>query len=320
MGEQHLDRLPEPHGRDVGVGLGDGAGDVARVFMLLAGDLAGIGVGAAAGLRWTGLAGLLARPVARGSLPGRAAVRVRAVAAELLDLVTLGADVAVVLRVPLDVGARPGSVGPAGLVPSRQIASQSSAGQWTTGMCGAISRSTSQPSKGPVPYAVSAITRSGWRLETRLHPFEHGLRGPDLRLPDRPSGFDVEDYAVIGVDQVVVRLAEERRALARRRPLAGRVREGRELRLHLRGRAEGVRAFTRTSGVHARTVERLQVFPDGARRCLRVDAGRVPLVLRDRVLLVRVRLDEARVDGHALATHQALGDAARDDRLEQMPQ
>ena len=50
MSEQHHDLLSEPHCGHVGTGLGDFPGDVSRVLVLLAGDLAGICVGAASGL------------------------------------------------------------------------------------------------------------------------------------------------------------------------------------------------------------------------------------------------------------------------------
>ena len=81
-----------------------------------------------------------------------------------------------------------------------------------------------------------------------------------------------------------------------------------ELRLHIARGPEG------------RVVEHGQILAHGARRGLGVDRLRSPVLLRRRILLVGIRLDQAGVHGEAIAADQALGDAPRDHRLEEMPE
>jgi hypothetical protein len=45
------------------------------------------------------------------------------------------------------------------------------------------------------------------------------LRRADLRLADGARGFDIDDYAMIRVDQIIGRVGEEGGSLALRRPL-----------------------------------------------------------------------------------------------------
>ena len=66
MGEQHLDLLSLAPGGDVGVGLGDVAGEVPGPFMDRAGDLARRRVGAAAALKGAGVTVGLAGPISVG--------------------------------------------------------------------------------------------------------------------------------------------------------------------------------------------------------------------------------------------------------------
>lgn len=108
--EKPLDVLSQFHRDHVLVGFGCVAGDLPGVFMLLAGDGSGIGVRAAPRLRGASLAGVLQAPVFGDALAGRAAVPVRIIAAELLQLVPLRADVLVVLGITLEVGPGTGSV------------------------------------------------------------------------------------------------------------------------------------------------------------------------------------------------------------------
>jgi hypothetical protein len=39
--------------------------------------------------------------------------------------------------------------------------------------------------------------------EAGFRPLDHRLRRPHLRLPDGSGGLDVDDHAVIGVDQII---------------------------------------------------------------------------------------------------------------------
>ncbi len=83
---------------------------------------------------------------------------------------------------------------------------------------------------------------------------------------------------------------------------------GGELWLYLAGRAE------------RRLVQRVKILADCARCVCRIDLGNVPLILGRRVLFVRVRLNQAGINRHTLATHQPFRDAARNGRLEETAQ
>ncbi len=146
------------------------------------------------------------------------------------------------------------------------------------------------------------------QVEPGLHPVQHGLGRADLGLPDGPCRLDIDDHAMIRVDQVIVGIAEECWPLARRGPLAGRVGMRGELGLDLAGGPEG------------RLIQRVEILAHRAGCFGRVNPCGVPLLLRRRVLVVRVCFDEAGVDRHALAADQALSDAARHRHLEQVTQ
>lgn len=67
-------------------------------------------------------------------------------------------------------------------------------------------------------------------------------------------------------------------------------------------------------------VQDVQILANGSGRISWIDPPRVPVLLRRRVLLVGIGLNEARVDGHALSADQALFNAPRHGRLEQVAQ
>ena len=162
----------------------------------------------------------------------------------------------------------------------------------------------------PVQQRPRAVRRVGDQAlgpqaEAVHGPIDHGPCGAGLGLTHRARRLDVHDDRVVGVDQVVVRVGEEGRPLQRARPLRRRVGMGGELRGLAAGGAEG--------GV----VQRLEILLHRARREGRVELLGGPLMDRRRVLLVGVGADEAGVHGETLAAHQALGDAAFDDPLEQ---
>ncbi len=64
MGEEHLDLLSELHRDVVLAGFGDSASDLTGIFVLLAGDLAGVGIWATLGFGWARLADFLQCAVA----------------------------------------------------------------------------------------------------------------------------------------------------------------------------------------------------------------------------------------------------------------
>ena len=100
---------------------GDVAGDLAGVFVFLAGEGFGIGVRAALLFRRTGLTGQFQGAVFGPTFTGRPPVRVGMLPAELLQCLTLGADVLVVFGVPLEARPAPGAVAAAGLVEDRDV-------------------------------------------------------------------------------------------------------------------------------------------------------------------------------------------------------
>lgn len=84
MREEHLDLLSELHRDVVLFGLGEVACNLPRIFVLLAGDLAGVRIWAAFGFGRTGLTDLFQGAVAGRAFTARPTVRVGVIAAELL--------------------------------------------------------------------------------------------------------------------------------------------------------------------------------------------------------------------------------------------
>ena len=92
MREEHLDLFPELHRDVVLAGLRNVAGDLAGIFMFLAGDGPEVHVRAAARLRGARLAGELEAAVFGDALAGRPPVQVGIVPAELLQFAALRAE------------------------------------------------------------------------------------------------------------------------------------------------------------------------------------------------------------------------------------
>ena len=82
---------------------------------------------------------------------------------------------------------------------------------------------------------LSAVGGLGLQRRT---PLDHRLRRPNLGLPNGSRRLDVDDHAVVGVDQIIGGVGEEGMPLVRARPLGRRIRSGNELRGDGRGRAE----------------------------------------------------------------------------------
>ena len=130
------------------------------------------------------------------------------------------------------------------------------------------------------------------------------LAAVDLGLAHGGGGFDVHDHRVLQVDQVVVGIGVDGRPAAGGGPARRRIGGRDELRLDRRRAAEG------------RVVEHGQILVD------RPVGGRLQSsrVAGHAALTVGVGGDQAGVDREALAAHQALGHAARDNGLEQLAQ
>ncbi|OAI26419.1 hypothetical protein A1351_14905 [Methylosinus sp. R-45379] len=143
--------------------------------------------------------------------------------------------------------------------------------------------------------------------EALLRALYHRSRSADLGLSDGARRFDVHDYSVIRIDQIIGRVREEGVALMRAGPLRRGVRSRDELRRHGRSSAE--------CGV----IERRKIF---ARRAARVifDFGGVPFAARNGALLVGVGSDQTCIDGEAAGADKAFGHATLDDRFEELAQ
>jgi hypothetical protein len=123
-------------------------------------------------------------------------------------------------------------------------------------------------------------------------------------LTDRRRRLDIDDDRVADVDQIVVRIGEERRSAVRRGPPRCRIGRRNELRRDLACCAK------------CRIVEGGQIFLDGTtgggRRQTR---GAV-----DAVAVTGVGLDQTGVDGKTFTADQSRADAALQHGLEQPPQ
>ena len=140
--------------------------------------------------------------------------------------------------------------------------------------------------------AVCGVASKPFRLdpEGRLGTFNHCPRGPDLSLPDGARGLDIHNDPELDVDEIVVRVGEERRTLHRASPLCSGVRRRDELWRDGTGRAVGC------------IIERRQIFLGGAAGCFWIDVLCIPLRTRNRAALVGIGLDQARIYGITFAS------------------
>lgn len=79
--------------------------------MFFTGDRSGVGIGAALRFGRANLAGQFQSTIRRGAFARRAPVRIGIIPAELLEGMPLGADVLVVLRIPVEICTCPGAIG-----------------------------------------------------------------------------------------------------------------------------------------------------------------------------------------------------------------
>lgn len=82
-------------------------GDLTGLFMFFAGDLARIGIRAAFHLRWASQTGMLQSLIRGDAFASGTAIEVRITSPQLLQGLTLWADILVVLGVPFEVGPTP---------------------------------------------------------------------------------------------------------------------------------------------------------------------------------------------------------------------
>jgi hypothetical protein len=152
VGEQILDVLSKLHRDLILLNFDDVSGHLAGVFVFFESDGSKVHVGAATCLGWTGLAGKFQSAVSGGAFACWPSIRIRIVAAVLLESLSLGAVALVVLGIPFEARTGPGAIGAPSLINHRNVR--------------AMPQSTNQPSIGPDPYAVSAMMRSWSSIES----------------------------------------------------------------------------------------------------------------------------------------------------------
>jgi hypothetical protein len=105
----------------IGIGIGDVAGEVTRAFMGRAQNLAGRSVGAAPGIHWAGVAVMLARPVTDQVVFRHTGPRRLEPPRVVLEDLSGGAAIGVAGMVVGEVLAREGAVGALGFVEHRDV-------------------------------------------------------------------------------------------------------------------------------------------------------------------------------------------------------
>jgi len=143
--------------------------------------------------------------------------------------------------------------------------------------------------------------------EALLGAFDHSPGRANLGLADGAGRLDIHDDADLQVDQIVVRIAEKRRAPHGAGPLRRRIGRGHKLRLDFARRPE------------CRVIEGGEVLLRRPVRRLRVNR-RVPLRSADRPLLVGVCNNQARINRKALAPNQAGLNTGSDNAFENVPE
>src|SRR5215471_4208501 len=156
--------------------------------------------------------------------------------------------------------------------------------------------------------AIGRVCGKSGRLdiETLLGAFDHCLSCTDLCLSDGAGGLDIHDDADLDVDEIIVRIGEERWPAHRTGPLCGWIGRRDKLRRYLACRPK------------RRIVEGRQILLHGAAGALRI-ARLVPLRARDRSLLVGVRRDQARIDREPFTANQVGCNAGLNNALKHPP-
>src|SRR6516225_2572113 len=163
----------------------------------------------------------------------------------------------------------------------------------------------------PVERVSRAIGRvagkiGGLDTETPLRALDHGLSCSDLCLPNGAGRFDIHDDAELNVDEIIVRVGEERWPAHRAGPLRGWIGRRDKFRRRLACRAK------------RRIVQSCQILLHGAAGAMRI-ARLVPLRSGDRSLLVGVRHDQARIDCEPFTADQSGRNTGLNDTLKYLP-
>src|SRR5215475_8262146 len=150
--------------------------------------------------------------------------------------------------------------------------------------------------------AVSAVAHEFGRIEVEaLHrTFDHAFGGEELGLSDRRGCFDIDDDRVLGVDQIVGRVAEEGLPAMGAGPTRRRVGGRYELRGDLGCCSE--------RGI----IEDSQILIDRSAGSLRWKSP----VAFDPLLSIGIGFDQARVNGKSFTADQPFLNTAAQDALE----
>src|SRR5215208_4766014 len=135
---------------------------------------------------------------------------------------------------------------------------------------------------------VSGIARKPVRLETKalLCSIDHGPGGADLSLANGAGCLNINNDAKLHVDEVVVGVSKKCRSFVRSGPLCRGIGPRDELRDNVAG------------GAPRLVVAGRQILLHGAAGPSRI-AIPLPILTRDRALLVSIGLDQARIHGKA---------------------
>jgi hypothetical protein len=151
--------------------------------------------------------------------------------------------------------------------------------------------------------AVAGVGSKPLRLQSKaaLSPFDHPLGGSDLGLANRCGRLDIDDDAVLEIDEVVGLVAE----LSRAAPLRGPA----DRRIHWRDRLGSNRRGTS----ERRIVEHFQILADGT-------AGGIRWKFWVAALAVGIGTDQTAINRETVTTDEAFLQAALDGSFEQAAQ
>src|SRR5664280_532057 len=143
----------------------------------------------------------------------------------------------------------------------------------------------------------------GLDTEALLGALNHGLARADFGLADGARGLHIHDDAELHINEIVVGIGEERWPPHRSRPLCSRVGWRDELRGGVARRTKG------------RIIKGCQILLYCPARRLRITCL-LPFRARDRALFVGISLDQARIHGKPFAANEAGCDTSLDHTLE----
>ncbi len=175
-------------------------------------------------------------------------------------------------------------------------------------MWGAISRaSTSQCDDGGRTVGAAGGKPLGLKVKPISSTLDHGAGSANLGLADRTCRLNIENDRSLQIDQIIVRISEERVPFVSASPLSRGIGSGDELRRYLAG------------GTPCSLIESVEILPYGASAGGKALPVRV-FCTRDRSLLIGFGGDQAGVHRKSFAANQAFLNTAAHHGLEDMPE